>query len=294
MTSPRRPGAAAVPTIPINPTASSMLSRGGARISILTLGTGPAVLVIPGALAVAADYTAFAMTLAEQFTVHIMERRGRGLSGPQGAAYSMATEREDVLAVQHQTGASLLVGHSFGGLVALEAARNNAALTKIAVYEPGVSINGSIPMDWMPGYTKKLAEKKYLDAFVEFSRGTGPDRARKTPPWLMKMLMPLFLSTQDRKRMLGLLPENLREHQVLAQLDSSYENYRDVNAQVLLMYGGKSRISWVLLAIERLAEVLPHVETQAFPTLNHFGINKKAPHDVARTVSAYFLSGPPS
>jgi pimeloyl-ACP methyl ester carboxylesterase len=252
------------------------------------------VVVIPGALSVAADYLAFAQALAEQFTVHIIERRGRGRSSPQGAEYSMATERADVLAVQQRSRASLLVGHSFGGLVALEAARNNAALTKIAVYEPGVSIAGSIPMDWIPGYTKKLAEQKYLDAFVEFSRGTGPDRARKTPAWLMKLLLPLFLSAPDRKRMLELLPENLREHQVLAQLDSSYENYRDVSADVLLMYGGKSRSSWVDLAIERLAAVLPHAQTQAFPTLNHFGIDKKAPHEVARTVSAYFLAGPPA
>ena len=273
---------------------TNVLAPDGATISYLTVGAGPAVVVIPGALSVAADYIAFAHALAEQFTVHIVERRGRGLSSPQGAAYSMATEREDVLAVQQRSGAPFLVGHSFGGLVALEAARNNDALAKIAVYEPGVSIDGSIPMDWMPGYTKKLAEKRYLDAFVEFSRATGPDRARKTPLWLMKLLLPLLLSAQDRKRMLGLLPENLREHQVLAQLDSSYENYREVSAAVLLMYGGKSRSSWVDLAIERLAAVLPHAETQPFPTLDHFGIDKKAPQEVARTVGAYFLSGPPS
>ena len=44
---------------------------------------------------------------------------------------------EDVLALLQKTGASLLVGHSFGGLVALEVARNNPSLTKVAVYEPG-------------------------------------------------------------------------------------------------------------------------------------------------------------
>jgi predicted alpha/beta superfamily hydrolase len=53
----------------------------------------------------------------------------------------------------------LLVGHSYGGLVALEVARNNNAFRKIAVYEPGVHIDGSMPTAWMPGYEKKLAEK---------------------------------------------------------------------------------------------------------------------------------------
>jgi pimeloyl-ACP methyl ester carboxylesterase len=188
-----------------------------------------------------------------------------------------------------ETGAAFLVGHSFGGLVALEVARNNPSLTKVAVYEPGVSLDGSIPMDWMPGYQKKLAEKKYLDAFVEFSLGVGPDRARNTPAWLMKLLLPLFLSSHERKLMLGLLPENLREHQEVARLDSSYENYREIAAEVLLMYGGKSNSRWVDLAMERLATVLPRSETQVFPKLDHFGIDKKGPREVARAVSAYFL-----
>jgi pimeloyl-ACP methyl ester carboxylesterase len=201
----------------------------------------------------------------------------------------MRKEREDVLALLQETGAAFLVGHSFGGLVALEVARNNPSLTKVAVYEPGVSLDGSIPMDWMPGYQKKLAEKKYLDAFVEFSLGVGPDRVRNTPAWLMKLLLPLFLNSHERKLMLGLLPENLREHQEVARLDSSYENYREISAEVLLMYGGKSNTRWVDLAMERLATVLPRSETQVFPKLDHFGIDKKAPREVARAVSAYFL-----
>src|SRR6266566_591201 len=191
-------------------TTHTVLSQDGAKISYLTTGSGPSVLIIPGALSMAADYAAFASALAEHFTVHTIERRGRGLSSPQGADYSILKEREDVLALQKETGASFLVGHSFGGLVALEVARNNSSLTKIAVYEPGVSIDGSIPIGWIPGYEKKLAERKYLDAFVEFSLSVGPERARNTSPWLMKLLLPLFLRSHERKLMLGLLPENLR------------------------------------------------------------------------------------
>jgi pimeloyl-ACP methyl ester carboxylesterase len=269
-----------------------VFSQDGAEISYLTTGSGPAVMVIPGALSVAADYGAFASALAKQFTVHTIERRGRGLSSPQGDDYSMLKEREDVLALQRKTSASLLVGHSFGGVVALEVARNNPSLTKIAVYEPGVSIEGSIPMGWMPGYQRKLAERKKLDAFVEFSLDVGPERARNTPPWLMKLLLPLFVSSHDRQQMLDLLPENLREHQEVARLDSSYENYREISAEVLLMYGGKSDSPWVNRAVERLAVVLPRSETQEFPKLDHFGIDKKAPREVARAVSAYFLMGP--
>ncbi len=271
-------------------TISTFLSSDGATIGYLTVGNGPAVIVIPGALSVAADYSTFAHTLAEHFTVHTIERRGRGLSSPQGENYSIASECKDVLALQQKTGASLLVGHSFGGLVALEVARNNHAFSKIAVYEPGVSIDGSIPMGWMPNYEKKLAEKKYLDAFIEFSLSIGPERARKTPHWLMKLMLPLFIKAHERQQMLGLLHENLREHQQVARLDSSYTNYREIPASVLLMYGGKSDTQWVNVSMERLASVLPHSETKEFPRFDHFGIDKKGSQEVAQTVAAYFLS----
>src|SRR5260370_5936653 len=99
------------------------------------MGSGPSVLVIPGALSMAADYAAFASALAEHFTVHIIERRGRGWSSPQGDDYSMIKECEDVLALLQKTGASLLVGHSFVGLVALAGARSNPSLTTVSAYE---------------------------------------------------------------------------------------------------------------------------------------------------------------
>jgi len=268
---------------------NTVLSTDGTTISYLTLGGGPSVIVIPGTLSMAADYATFARALTEHFTVHIIERRGRGESGPQGEDYSITKECEDVFALRAETGASFLVGHSFGGFVALEVARNNPSLTKIAVYEPGVSIGGSIPMDWMPGCQKKLAEKKDFDAFVEFVRGMNPESAGKTPPWLMKVLLSLFLSSHERKQRLGLLQECLREYQEEARLDSSYEHYREIAADVLLMYGGKSHTTWVDLAMERLAAVLPRSETKEFPKLDHFGIDKKAPQEVARAVSDYFL-----
>ncbi|MFJ4427182.1 hypothetical protein [Streptomyces bobili] len=38
-----------------------------------------------------------------------------------------------------------MFGHSFGGFLTLEAALAGSAFERIALYEPGVSIDGSIP-----------------------------------------------------------------------------------------------------------------------------------------------------
>jgi pimeloyl-ACP methyl ester carboxylesterase len=252
------------------------------------MGTGPPVIVVPGALSTAAGYAEFGHALARHFSVHIIERRGRGLSPPQGQHYSMQTECDDVHALQRQTGAVFLVGHSFGGLVALEAARNNPSLARLAVYEPGVSIDHSIRMDWIPTYEAKLAVDRRLDAFVAYCLATGPDRARRTPPWLMKLLMPFFVSANDRRTMLELLPQNLREHQEIARLDSCCSHYREISADVLLMRGGKTGIAWVGGAIERLSATIARSETIEFPSLDHFGIDKTSPQTVADAVSAFF------
>ncbi|HWC29424.1 MAG TPA: alpha/beta hydrolase [Dehalococcoidia bacterium] len=270
----------------------SVVSRDGTRIGFLSMGSGPAVLVVPGVLSMAADYAAFARALAEQFTVHVMERRGRGASGPQGDDYSIAKECEDVLALQAETGASLLVGHSYGGLIALEVARNNQIFSKVAVYEPGVSIDGAMPVSWMPGYERKLAANKRVDALVEFTLADAPPRIRRTPPWLMKLVLLLLITCSPQYRqMLNLLPQNLREWREIARLGNSYENYREISAGVLLMYGGRSDSTAVNLAMGRLPQVLAHSETRGFPRLDHFGIERTAPREVAQAVSAYFLSG---
>jgi pimeloyl-ACP methyl ester carboxylesterase len=265
-------------------------SRDGTRIGYLSVGTGPAVLVIPGVLSMASDYAAFARALSEHFTVHTIERRGRGESGPQGGDYSIVKECEDVLALQAETGAALLVGHSYGGLVALEVARNNKAFSKIAVYEPGVSIDGSMPTAWMPGYEKKLSMRRRVDALVEFTLADAPPRIQKIPRWLMKLLLLVLVScSRQYRQMLNLLDQNLREWQEIARLDSCCEHYREVGAGVLLMYGGRSDSNAVTRAMERLAAILPHSVTKEFPKLDHFGIERSAPQEVAKAVSDYFL-----
>lgn len=267
----------------------TVISADGTTISFLSVGKGSGVIVLPGVLSMARDYADFASALSEVFSVHTLERRGRGDSGSQGDDYSIQKEIDDVLVLQKETGASFLVGHSYGGLIALEAARNNASFTKIALYEPGVSIDSSMPVYWMPGYEKKLAEKRNLDALVEFTLADAPARLSKLPAWVMKFMLRLFfIRYPDSKQMLGLLQQNLREWQEIAKLDSHYIDYREVSAAVLLLYGGHSDSKAVDIVVERLPTVIPYCETKVFPDLDHFGIERTAPKEVAYAIQKFF------
>jgi pimeloyl-ACP methyl ester carboxylesterase len=68
-----------------------------------------------------------------------MDRRGRGAS-KDGTDYSLAREYEDVLAVISAADHPVfLLGHSFGGICALEAALHTDRVSKLILYEPPVA-----------------------------------------------------------------------------------------------------------------------------------------------------------
>lgn len=270
--------------------ARTVRSADGTMIAYHTTGAGPGVLVVPGALSDAADYTALATELAARFTVHTVQRRGRSGSGPQGDRYGMAAECDDLAAVRAATGARHVFGHSYGGLVALEAARRDPGIAKLALYEPGVSVQGLISTDWIPHYRRFLAQERPFDAFAAFVAGTGPVAARRSPRWLMSAILRLMIRGDRRAKIFELLEANLHEHEEVGRLDDSYPAYREVSADVLLMAGGASGLPWVAPAFDRLTEVLPSARIHTFPKLDHFGPDQKGPAEVAETVTAFLLS----
>ena len=75
-----------------------------------------------------------------------------GTAARRGENYCIDRELEDLFAVQEQTHATIVFGHSYGGLIALQAASRAQAFSDVLAYEPGVSVGGSIPLAWMTPY----------------------------------------------------------------------------------------------------------------------------------------------
>jgi len=261
-------------------------SADGTAIAYRTTGSGPPVIVVPGALAVARDLDGFAQLLGARFSVHTIERRGRGESGDRPDAYALVRECEDVAALQAATGATRVFGHSFGGLVALEHARLSHAATKVAVYEPGISPR----TDWVELARAQLARGRELDAFVTFARGANP-AAGGMPSWLLKVILPLAIRGEERQRKQQLLPAAIREHLAAARLDGPDARYESIGAEVLLLMGAKRRgPDEGMLA--RLTSAIPGAALVTLPGLDHFGPEKK-PEVVAHAVSAFFADPEP-
>lgn len=260
-------------------------SADGARLAYRTIGSGSPLIIIPGVMSVAAMYDQLAVALADQFTVHVLERRGRGDSAAQPPDYRIETEIDDVDALRAATGATQVFGHSFGGLIALEYARRRpGALSRLAVYDPGISVAHSIPSAWVPRYRELLAANRPAKAFAYFSIAAGPARARRMPLWLMMLMTPLFLSSLRKRHFSELLPTVATEHLEIERLNDTWRGYAAIQAPVLLMVSGKSDLPWIQSMVGALSSALPAHTCRTFPELDHFGPDHSGPLAVASAI----------
>jgi pimeloyl-ACP methyl ester carboxylesterase len=260
-------------------------SRDGTSIGYETVGVGDGLLVVGGAWRTGRDYSPFAHALADSFTVHLIDRRGRGRSGPQGSAYAIERELEDVRAVQAHTQARLIFGHSYGGLIALEAARRGTEFTDIVVSEPGVSIAGSIPLGWMPRYQELLARGDRRGAFAAMVRSAGGARAalEHAPLWYVKLMLRLFIPDHDWQQIDPLLETAIAEHEQVGALDKpTPDRYRDITARVVLLGGAKSRPRFTTTLFDYVSASNPNVTTELIQGLGH-----TAPDDAPNIVAAH-------
>ena len=121
----------------------TITSRDGTPIAYWSGGEGPPLVLVHGTAADHGRWRPVLQALEEHFTVYAIDRRGRGGSGD-GDGYDMEREAEDIASVVDSLGESVnLLGHSFGGLLALEAALLTRNIRNLVLYDPGIEVAGA-------------------------------------------------------------------------------------------------------------------------------------------------------
>lgn len=117
----------------------SVQSKDGVAISVQRAGSGPALLLIHGALLNGTlSWWAVLPTFAESFTVYAMDRRGRAPSGD-AKQYSVLNEADDIAAVVESIGGPVIVlAHSYGAFASLVALDRLKGVSHLILYEPPV------------------------------------------------------------------------------------------------------------------------------------------------------------
>lgn len=123
-------------------TATRIRSWDGTEVAWFSTGDGPPLVLVHGVLGDHARWDLLRPHLEPYFTVHAMDRRGRGASGD-ADTYDAEREFEDVAAVvdavASDTGATVDVyGHSGGASFALGAATLTTNIRRLVLYEPAL------------------------------------------------------------------------------------------------------------------------------------------------------------
>lgn len=217
-----------------------------------------------------ADHTRlvpFADLLVDDFAVHLVDRRGRGMSGD-GATYDIGLEYDDLAAVAEAIGPDVIVvGHSYGGPVVIGAAVRTDAVSHVIAYEGWPSLAGSAPsydVGDVPDRVQGLLDAGDRDGAVSlvFRDVVGLDEAeleglRAQPFW------------QARLAAATTLPRELRTDPTV-QLTAA--ELRAVDVPLLLVIGGLNEAA-LRPGAEQLCSLMRDARITILPGQGHMAFD---------------------
>lgn len=239
-------------------------SRDGTPIGVFHTGSGPPLILSTGSMSDHRRWAPVLPLLEKHLTVYTYDRRGRGDSGD-NTEYALEREYEDLAAIVHSVGGPVsLLGHSFGGIVALESALLTNNLDKLVLYEPPIHMG---PEAHPPGVADRI--QKLIDAgdregaimkfYIEIQKRTPEEleRVKGSPLW------PMFITTVHT------LPREMR-HVEAYRFDR--RRFQDLDVSTLLLLGSKSPAPFHK-ATNTINDTLPNCRIRVMPDQGHAAID---------------------
>ncbi|MDQ3740075.1 MAG: alpha/beta fold hydrolase [Actinomycetota bacterium] len=186
----------------------TVTSADGTRLGVEVVGSGPPLLAVHGGTADRTRWTPLVPHLADRFTLHLLDRRGRGASTEESdGQYALEREADDVVAVCEAIGAPVrLLGHSYGGLIGMEALTRTEAIERALLYEPAFDTPGHriAPPDAFDRLSERLAaddREGALDLFYREIIRIDPAPLKAQPVWQARLAA---VHTIEREGRIGL------------------------------------------------------------------------------------------
>ena len=273
-------------THPHATTPSTTVSRDGTEIGYFSSGDGPPLVLVHGGLGDHTRWGALLPYLEPHFSVHAMDRRGRGASGD-GPTYAPQREFEDVAAVvdavAEASGRPVNVyAVSNGATFALGAAPLTTNIRRLALYEPGIYDAQDMITPALSERLDALLAAGDADALVEtfFRDALGLDdediaTMRAQPSW------------HARVAAAPTLPRELRNDPA-DLFDAS--RAATVTVPTLLLEGSESPES-LLADVRLVAETVPNARIEVLEGQAH-SADFLAPQLVAEKLLAFLSEGP--
>lgn len=254
-------------------------SPDGISIACEVSAGGTPVVLVHGAGSARWSFDLVRPQLKDRFTVIAIDRRGRGDSAD-GEGYELEREFEDVAAVVREAGeGALLVGHSYGGLIAAGAAQLLDGLPRLVLYEP--PMGGVLAGDELIDRWERLIREGDRDLMVReyFLEVAGYaeheiDELAPLPVW------------ERRKEISPTVPRELRAEQAF-RLDRA--TLARLATPTLMLLGSESP-DWARRSTDAYSEAIPHAEVRILEGHGH-NATTSGPELLAAEM-ARFLGGP--
>lgn len=240
--------------------------------------SGPGIVIVHGSMESSQSHLELAEALADRYSVYLLDRRGRGMSGPYAKNSGLQQEVDDLEAVLAHTGAHYVFGISAGGIICLQAALSNPAIHKAAIYEPPISLPRSYAKTILTQVDEELAEENLTAALVTGMKAAqmGPPIFNAMPRWLLEGMTNMMLTREDKKAkpdditFRKLAPTLHYEFQLVFEVSENLDRFQQIPGDVLLLGGSKSP-AYLRTSMDMLASLLPDAKRVEFAGLNHGG-----------------------
>lgn len=260
-----------------------IVSADGTQIAYGLSGTGPPLVLVHGTSSSSDRWAPVLPALARQFTVYAMERRGRGESGD-SVEYAIEREFEDVAALVDSVSEPVaLLGHSYGGICALEAALRTQNVKRLVLYEPPIALE-AFPAHG-PDIVPRLRDLKdrgdregiMLTFIQDVLSMPAPNvaRWRSSPNWNTRLSAALTVPREIESRL---------------KYRFEPERFRNVNVPTLMLVGDKSP-AYLQAAARTVHAALPNCELSVLLGQGHVAMDS-APDMFAARVLAFLERQP--
>lgn len=251
---------------------ATKIVSGGVTIGLREWGEGTGVLLVHGTGLTSRYWSPLASMLGERFRAMTVDLLGYGETSPWdgGDAFHFHADRDVVIAaLEHAGERAHVVGHSYGGLLALQAALHRPELVRsLSLYEP-VAFGVLHSADHRAGLEDlslggrgetlmALAtggDEAWLRTFVDYWNGPGAFD-NMTP------LARAALVATGRKAFLE-VRSNLMDR-------TTHEQYAKIAAPTLLLCGADSPIA-ARATVDILGASMPNVERKVIEGAGHLG-----------------------
>src|SRR6266851_4641556 len=256
----------------------SVRSKDGTLIAVECAGAGPNVVIVHGGTGDRSRWKPLFPFFASNFTVCAMDRRGRGASS-HSFDYSLQKGAEDVAAVVcSRPGTVFVLGHSIGGVCALEAAFLTDKISKLVLYEPPLQdLDHSAVVARMERVIQEGDRERALVTFLQEIVMISPSEIaamKARPSW---------------PGLLASIESSIRQARALAAYRFDPKRMSTMNVPTLLLTGSETASPQLKQAISGLLDSLPNRSLFVFEGQQHNAMDT-VPQQFAEAVGSFLLS----